>query len=208
MWLSFLSNPVSGAPDGLEPDADPRSGAGRDAATLAMWLFLAALAALFAPLLIAYVIYRAEADAWPPPGLPDLPRAMWLSTLILIATSGVMHRALRSVRHDGLLAMRRSLVAAAVLGVGFLACQSYCWSRLLEHTLPHTLWRYAGLFYFFTVLHALHIIGGVAWLGIVTRNGYRGRYSRIRYVGVQNCALYWHFLGVVWAVMFGAMLVP
>ena len=52
------------------------------------------------------------------------------------------------------------------------------------------------------LIHALHVVGGMAALGLVAYNAYHGRYDHEHYTGVSNCVLYWHFLDVVWIVMF------
>jgi cytochrome c oxidase subunit III len=52
------------------------------------------------------------------------------------------------------------------------------------------------------LIHALHVVGGIVSLGLVAYNGYKGRYDHEHYTGVSNCVLYWHFLDVVWIVMF------
>ncbi|RMF77954.1 MAG: hypothetical protein D6744_10700 [Planctomycetota bacterium] len=89
-----------------------------------------------------------------------------------------------------------------------MLCQAACWGELFAETIPPQLWRVAGLFYFFSVLHALHIIGGFVPLLFVARNAFRGSYSRHRSRGVQYCAMYWHFLGFVWLIMFAAIRIP
>ena len=206
MWLPLMSSSAAGYGGGdharhgrpLEP------GAG----LLAMWLFLASLAALFAPLLVVLLILRFELGGWPPPGMPALPAALWFSTGLLAALSGVMHVMLGAVRRDQVALLRRAVAAALPLALGFLICQAMCWRELLTETYPPALWRVAGFFYFFSILHALHIIGGFVPLLFVTRNTFRGDYNRHRCRGVHYCVMYWHFLGVVWFVMFCAIMIP
>lgn len=190
--------------------------------TLGMWLFLGSLTTLFAPFLITYLLMRGEADTWPPPGFPDWPRALWLSTALLIATSLAMHAALRTVRRPAdpldnataagdaaaVAALRRTLLLAALLAIGFLICQTYAWGELFSHPLRSDQWRLAGFAWFFMIIHAMHVVGGVAALGLVVRNALHGRYSRASHEGVRHCAMYWHFIDVVWIVMFAAMFLP
>ena len=206
MWLNLLPTPPP--PDRDDGGAAQPSGEPDRLRRMGMWLFLASLTTLFAPFLIAHLFMRIDAGQWPPGGLPPWPAALWLSTALIIATSLAMEWAARALRSQGTAALRRALVVATLLAVAFLACQSYCWSRLFDQDYPFTLWRVAGFAWFFMVIHALHVIGGVAALGLVIRNTSLGRYSRTRSAGVRHCASYWHFIDAVWLVMFTVMFLP
>jgi heme/copper-type cytochrome/quinol oxidase subunit 3 len=59
-----------------------------------------------------------------------------------------------------------------------------------------------GLIFVLILVHALHVLGGLAGLAMTTANAFRGRYDHENYVGVKNAALYWHFLDVVWIIMY------
>lgn len=205
MWLSLLATPPPRPRD--NGDAPPLPNHGRFR-RMGMWLFLASLTMLFAPFLIAHLLMRADAGQWPPAGLPPWPHALWLSTVLILATSAAMEWAARSLRRHGIAAMRRALVVAALLAVAFLACQTYCWGQIFEQSFPFTLWRIAAFAWFFMLVHALHVVGGVASLGLVIRNTFLGRYSRTHCEGVRHCATYWHFIDAVWLVMFSVMFLP
>ena len=170
-----------------------------------MWVFLLSLGVFFAAMLLLYVIFRARADQWPPPGMPDWPLMFWASTAMLIGTSAALHWAVRCVQHDGIIMMRRSLIAGGVLAAGFVLCQIYCWNEMFRWEFAADQWRVAGFFYFLMILHAAHILGGGVALWIVLRNSYRSLYHRNHYLPVKHCAMYWHFLDVVWLVIVVAM---
>lgn len=172
-----------------------------------MFVFLASLTVLFAPLLVVYALIRSQSASWPPPGLPPLPAALWLSTACLLLLSGVLHAAVSAARVSARARLRGLLTAALLLTLGFLANQTLCWQQLLSD-LALQAWRVAGFFYFFTVIHALHVIGGIGPLVLVFVNALRGRYGARNFTGVRLCAMYWHFLDAVWVVMFCAMLWP
>ena len=59
-----------------------------------------------------------------------------------------------------------------------------------------------GLIFVLILVHALHVVGGLVGLGITTANALRGRYDHENYTGVRSAAMYWHFLDVVWIIMF------
>jgi cytochrome c oxidase subunit 3 len=190
---------------------DPR--AGRDgtipgAGILGMTIFLAALAVLFAASIAGYLIVRLRATTWPPEGMPRLPHGLWLSTLILIGCSVAISRALAAVRIGQTTRATRWLCATFALGVAFLVSQSVSWYGLVMANMTATTKNlYAFTFYMLTGLHAAHVIGGLILLGIVAAKARRGRYGSGYHPGVLYAAMYWHFLDVVWVVLFGILLV-
>lgn len=201
--LIATTSPVD-RPDG------PCDSSGRqlDLGLFGMRLFLASLAALFAPLLIYCLILRSQSTTWPPPGVPPLPAGFWLSTAILLALSVALSRGLSAIRHGGSVGLQRYFLIALLLAIFFLVVQSACWAQYLSVTVSEQNWRFAAFLYFFMLIHALHVVGGVAPLVVVLLNNQRGRYSSHHSAGVRDCAMYWHFLDGVWLVMFAAMVVP
>lgn len=181
-----------------------------DAGRLGMWLFLASLAVLFAATLIGYIVIRFQLDAWPT-DLPSLPGALWISTLLLAISSATMHMALLSARRDNQARLRISMAMTTILAISFLAIQSYCWytwfNALGDHWETSQGYRWALMsFYVLTGIHAVHVIGGVAPMIIVTFRALAGRYSNTFHAGVHYCAMYWHFLGAVWIILFLTLL--
>ena len=195
----------------MTESGDPR--ASRDgtipgAGILGMWIFLAALAVLFAASIAGYLIVRLRATTWPPEGMPRLPHGLWVSTLILIGCSLAISGALAAVRIGQTTRATRWLYATFILGVAFLLSQSLSWYGLVMANMTATTKNlYAFTFYLLTGLHAAHVIGGLILLGIVTAKARRGRYGSGYHPGVLYAAMYWHFLDVVWVVLFGVLLV-
>lgn len=191
----------------------PTPGAG----TLGFNLFLASLSIFFAASLIGYLVVRVRAETWPPPGSPPLPDGLWLSTLLVLGTSAAVQWAYVSIRKGREAALRWGLMLTAALGVAFLAVQAHNW-QTLWHTLPEPAPRepsdllsradprlFGFTFYLLTGLHAIHILGGLIQLAVVAVFGWLGRYSWAQYMPVRHAAVYWHFLAVVWLVMFGVL---
>jgi heme/copper-type cytochrome/quinol oxidase subunit 3 len=173
-----------------------------------MWLFFASLTTFFAPLLIIYGILRTRYAVWPPAGL-ELPKLGFAgATLLLIAVSIAMAVALRSIRADQRLAFRRWIIAAALLATGFVAAQVANWFVMFEGRALDQTWSAAGFLYFFTAIHALHVIGGIVPLIFITLRAARGRYNRFHHTGVRFVAMYWHFIDAVWLVMLAAFFIP
>jgi cytochrome c oxidase subunit III len=187
-------------------------GAGR----LGMTLFLAALGMLFAASMVGYLVVRLRAPAWPPAGSPRLPGGLWISTLILLLSSGTMHLALSGVRGRkadpaaGATGGRPHLWlwATFALGLAFLASQLLNWIHLIVGShLPAQSNLYAFTFYMLTGLHGAHVVGGLIPLAVTSIRGGRGRYTPLAHDGVLFMSMYWHFLDAVWLVMFAVMVV-
>ena len=177
-----------------------------------MGLFLTSLGILFGVTLIAFLVLRLQIGrAWP--DLPPLPRILWISTSVIVLSSATMQWGLSSIRRGrgGVLPVAMFLTLA--LGFAFLALQSVAWLRWLapavERWNQSEEWRFAlTSFYLFTALHALHVVGGLLPMTLVTWRSLRpGRYSATDHAGVHLCAMYWHFLAVVWLVLFATLMI-
>jgi cytochrome c oxidase subunit 3 len=181
---------------------------GVSAGTMILLLFLASLAVGFGALIAAFFILWKDADEWPPADTPPLPAALWLSTVVIILSSGTMHLAVRAAVRDRPTAVARWMVLTLLLAVLFLISQAFNWGLAVAAQMPPQRSLYAALFYLFTGLHAAHIVGGLIPLAVVTLRALRGRYGRARAQGVRWCAYYWHFVDVAWVVMFVVLKLP
>jgi cytochrome c oxidase subunit 3 len=175
------------------------------AGTLGMGLLLTALGTLFLASIVSYLVIRFVRFAgqpWPPPGFPAPPASLWLSTLVILSTSVTIHLAAAAVKHDRLAALGRYLVLTIALGALFLLLQVFnAWEFVASFPPGFDLaGPYLGLFFVLTGLHAAHVIGGLIPLAIVWTR--RSRYSANFHPGVRYCAMYWHFLDVIWLILF------
>ena len=173
-----------------------------------MRLLVAALSMLFAASLVAYLLIRSRTPVWPPAGMPRLPGTLWISTLILLASSVTMQAAVRAARAGRAAALRADMLVTTLLGVAFLASQTLNWFALVAENLTAKANLYGFTFYILTGLHAAHVVGGLIPLAVVTARAFKGRYSAEFHPGVEYCAIYWHFLAVVWVVMFAILMFP
>lgn len=170
--------------------------------------FLASLGVLFAAGIVAYYAVRVPmGDAWDE-GLPPLPVILWVSTAVLLVSSGTMHLALQGARRDQDAKLRWGLYLTDFLGVAFLVIQVVAWRMLYERAgAPALETLYGMTFYFLTALHAAHVIGGLVPLAITTYKARCGAYSSEDSTGVLMCAMYWHFLDVVWVILFAVLVI-
>jgi heme/copper-type cytochrome/quinol oxidase subunit 3 len=180
-----------------------------------MRLFLASLSMLFIAGMVLYVLLRTGTFGRATISPIILPSGTWFSTLALLAGSFTIHRAVVNIRRERFGKFRAYLNATTALAAVFLAIQFPClWdilasyrakqNHLLATHLPGQFMPMPmdGLVFCLILLHALHVVGGIIAMSLVTANSLRGRYDHESYGAVANAALYWHFLDVVWLVMF------
>jgi len=165
-------------------------------------LLLLSLSVLFISSIIGFIVIRARAEVWPPPGVPDLPAGLWLSTLVIAASSAAMWRGQKAIAEGRRQALTTALLITFLLGLMFLVNQTVNWFTYIARGIGTAANLYAFGFYMLTGLHALHVIGGLVPLAITTARARRGAYSRASHAGVVHMAMYWHFLGAIWLVLF------
>lgn len=192
--------------DGILVTAGDREAGPPGTGTLGMTVFLAALAVLFAASLVGYLVIRIRADTWPPEGTEGLPAGLWVSTVVILGCSAAMHVAVKGIREGNRNRLIAGLAAALVLGVAFLGLQAWNWQQLLERNVSASRDLYGFTFYMLTGLHGLHVIAGLVPLVFVLVRAVLGKYTWASHVGVRQLAMYWHFLDVVWLVLFVVLL--
>jgi len=173
----------------------------RPATKLALRVFLAVVAVLFMLLVTAYGNRMAYEDWRPTPQL----RLLWANTFVLILSSVALQWAQFSVRRGRMDGMRVGLLAGGAFTVVFLVGQVLAWRQLgtmvyFELTNPAI-----AFFYLITGLHGLHLLGGlVAWGRTVAKVWGDFDVAKIRQ-SVELCTVYWHFLLLVWLILFGLL---
>ena len=191
----------------ITPFSDPRARfrAGR----FGMRLFLFSLGMLFGASLLGYVVIWDRTRPWPA-DLPRLPQVLWISTAILLLSSVMVQGAVRAARNDRPDAIRWFMLLTTYAGIAFLFIQLRAWLGWFQDV--SQLWadwnefRYAlAGFFVLTGLHAAHVVGGLVPMVIVSRQAMLNRYSSTNRAALTYMAMYWHFLDVVWIVLFAAL---
>lgn len=165
-------------------------------------IFLGAESMIFAGLFLAYLTFRLVAPIWPPEGTPERELLIpGVNTLILIASSFVMHEGNKAIKQSSdSKGLRIWFGATALLGAVFLAGQVFEYSNL-EFGLKTNL--YASTFYVLTGFHGLHVFLGLCLiLAVLWRSRVKDHYSSENHFGVEAAELYWHFVDAVWIVLF------
>jgi cytochrome c oxidase subunit 3 len=157
--------------------------------------------ALFAALVTAFWFRSRTPFMWQ---AITSPRALWLSTAVLGASSWMLELSRQALSGHRWFAYRRRLLLTIYLGLGFIACQGAGIFELMRQGFylrgdPHS-----SVFYVFTGAHGLHVAGGMAALNYLLFC--RGKNWRQHTALLSASALYWHFLGVLWLVLFGFLL--
>ena len=175
-----------------------------EAGRLGMMVLIAALSMFFAAGIVIYLLMRHMHQPWPPRGFPALPESLWLSTLDIVVSRITIQGAVLAARRNDKPGLQRYLAATLALGLGFLGLQSYAWQKIWTQVAASAEGSsaYLKMFYAMTGLHAVHVLGGLVPLGVVTVAAFQGMYGRKRNAAVRYTAIYWHFLAAVWCAVF------
>jgi cytochrome c oxidase subunit III len=196
-----LSPPRGGDGDGGGGDRGDGDGEG-DPARLGLALAILGMSTLFAAFLVAYLLLRRNAPTWPPPGAPLPPRGLWISTLVILASSATFVRAVRA-KDAG--ALRSRLGWTLALGFAFLLVQAILWREVLAGGRFTFSDAYGTIFYSLTGLHAAHVVGGLVFLARTLLRARREPASPGTRLALALCSTYWHFMGAMWLVLFSVL---
>jgi heme/copper-type cytochrome/quinol oxidase subunit 3 len=189
--------------DVMRPPPGRAPGAGVYSEKLGMWVFLASEVMFFTALIGSYIILRvAHAEAWAPPGEVLNVPVTAANTFLLICSSVTMVKAFAAVQDDDQRALRRWLVATTLIGASFVGVQIYEYSALIREGFVPSEGLYGSTFYTMTGFHGFHVTVGVICLIFVTWRAFRGRYTASDHRGVEVIGLYWHFVDLVWIILF------
>ena len=122
-----------------------------------------------------------------------------INTILLVSSSFTMQFAVSAIKKGNRQAMIRWMIPTIVLGALFLSGQAYEYTRL--GFLP-TNGVFAGIFFTLTGFHGAHVTGGVLWLSILVMLAFRGKLDPRDYTKVEIAGLYWHFVDIVWIIIF------
>ncbi len=187
-------------PHALEPTESPLTP--ESWGKLGMWNFLAADAMTFGALLAGYGALRYGDPTWPKPSsILGIPLTAFM-TFLLICSSVTMVEALAGIRQGNRAKFARFLGLTILGGAMFLGLQAYEWTHLLEHGQSISKNNFGATFFILTGFHGMHVFGGVVYLSIILLLGLRGRFSAHNNSEVEIAGLYWHFVDLVWILVF------
>ena len=176
-----------------------------DAATLGMFLFIASEAMLFGSFFAVYFFDRVvnpDAGAWPPPPFEFPVFVAGVNTAILVTSSFTMHWAVQSIRRGHRAGLQAGLVLTIALGLAFLITQLIEYSHVGFNTSDGA---FASVFFGLTGLHGAHVFIGLSLLTMAAVRAFRGHFTPDHYHGVEIPGIYWHFVDIMWIVVYTAV---
>ncbi len=198
---------------------------GLDNRKIAIWAFIGSECMLFVSLISTYLIYKGKSrvgpyphEAWTDPATGETFKAILnipvtsFSTFVLLMSSLAMvlaHNAVvnRHVKRTTFMARLEGnpffwLMATALLGIVFLMCQAYEFTSFVNEGLGLTTNLFSSSFYVLTGFHGAHVTAGVLWLFTLASIDKKRGLTPAEGLNVDLCALYWHFVDVVWIAIF------
>jgi cytochrome c oxidase subunit 3 len=187
--------------EGLIADFREESTSSLPPAKIGLGVFLAVVGSLFALFISAYSMRMNMVD-WRT--LP-MPRLLWFNTAVLVLSSVALQWAHMAARRNDIDGVIVGLCAGGASAVTFLIGQLLAWRELSVAGYFLASNPANSFFYLITAAHGLHVMGGLVALGRTTANVWRGaEVSQVR-LSVELCAIYWHFLLLVWLVLLGLL---
>jgi cytochrome c oxidase subunit III len=171
-----------------------------DHATLGMLLFIISEIMIFGAFFTAYFFIRVVGHAtWPAHGTTLPVKVAAFNTAILLSSSGTIHYALESIKSGNRRGLKVGMVATFLLGLTFLFIQVNEYIHIGFSPQDHA---QGSIFYGLTGLHGAHVTIGLILLAMVTVRAFRGHYSADAHRGMEVPGIYWHFVDVMWVIVF------
>lgn len=177
----------------------------RPAPKVGLWVFFICISSLFALFMTAYLMrmnpnHGSDWFTFTKPGI------LWLNTFFLILSSIAMQWASYAEKQGNINSVKKALLAGGVLTIAFLAGQLIGWQQLKNSSYFDIVNPAIGFFYLLTAVHGLHLIGGLyVWARSTTRL-WRDPKAGKGSLSIELCTTYWHYLLLVWFILFGLLL--
>jgi cytochrome c oxidase subunit 3 len=176
-----------------------------EAPVLGMFLFIMSEVMIFGAFFTAYFFIRIVShDPWPAHGTTVPEAVAGVNTLILLSSSLTIHWALVSVRNGNRFGLKAGMVSTFCLGFTFLFIQV---NEYIHLGWPPRASAQATVFYSLTGLHGAHVVVGLCALLIVSIRSFRGHYSKEHYLGMEVPGIYWHFVDIMWVIVYTSVYV-
>ncbi len=172
---------------------------------IAIWLFLGSEVMFFTGLIGAYIVLRfgQPAGNWPQPHLTLNVPLTAVNTFLLICSSVTLVWGLQSIQAGQRAKGNWGLFLTTLLGAVFVGVQAYEYYELWIHRgLTASTNIFGSCFYAMTGFHGLHVFLGVIAMAVVTLMGLAGKFDTKHYAAVELTGLYWHFVDLVWIILF------
>lgn len=183
--------------------AAPVGRLGIDSRKLAIWLFLASEIMFFTGLIGSYIVLRfANLEVWPVPSTVLNIPLTGINTFILICSSMTLVMGLASIQKGYKEGLQVGLFLTFLLGSIFLGIQMHEYQELIHEGFTISSSIFGSCFFTLTGFHGAHVFAGVVWLFVIMIKSFRGRYTPEDYAAIELAGLYWHFVDLVWIILF------
>jgi len=174
-----------------------------DARMLGIFLFIASEVMLFGAFFTAYFFVRVVNEApWPPAPFHLPVYIAGVNTAILLTSSFTMHWSLQAIKRGNRAGLQAGLLLTFLMGLVFLLTQAREYSRV--GFAPHD-GAFGTIFYSLTGLHGAHVFVGLTILLFMTIRAFRGHFTPEHHHGVEIGGIYWHFVDVMWIVVYATI---
>jgi heme/copper-type cytochrome/quinol oxidase subunit 3 len=170
---------------------------------LGMWIFLVGDAMTFGAAIAAYGALRIGNVNWPRPSdILGIDTTAFM-TFVLICSSLTMVKALSGIQHGNVAQLKKYLALTVLGGLIFLGMQAYEWTMLIGYEgLSIKTSLFSATFFALTGFHGMHVFGGVCYNSTILANAIRGYWPGANAKIVEIAGLYWHFVDLVWILIF------
>jgi heme/copper-type cytochrome/quinol oxidase subunit 3 len=183
-------------------DTQEHTSTGVDNVKLAMWAFLGSECLFFGSFISTYLLYRNDVISGPTPHeIYDIPFTS-VSSFVLLMSSLTMVLALGAIHRKDERQMRVWLLATAALGMVFIGGQIYEFTTFVEEGMKLDTSTFSSAFFVLTGFHGAHVTVGILLLLTLVMMSMFGRLSPGAERKVEMIGLYWHFVDIVWVVIF------
>ena len=171
---------------------------------IGMWFVLLVVLMTFGGLIGTYIVLATNDEfAWKP---FDLPHQIWISTGLILASSLTYKLSNNALQAENQTKSKNWLLITTLLGAAFISSQILAWLGLIKQGVYVASNPYAGFFYIFTAVHALHVLGGIIVLGYILLLTWNKTNSFLELAKRQSfskvAGLYWHTMDALWIVLF------
>ena len=175
----------------------------RETTKLGMWVFLGGEVVFFVSLILLIIFTRLTNSAYDAQFRSHLSiPVIALNTFVLVTSSYFVVRALEAISFKGdSKALRNNMIMVIILGLLFLGGQAFEWTTLFREGVNFST-TYGPPFFTVTGIHGTHVFVGILWALYLLLGHRRLPFTQGNHLGIENFGLYWHFVDIVWIVLF------
>ncbi|MCG3205550.1 MAG: Cytochrome c oxidase subunit 3 [Elusimicrobia bacterium] len=167
-----------------------------------MWIFLVSEIMFFTGLIGSYIVLRLGSGSWPNPwAVLNIP-LLTINTTVLLTSSLTMVLAVSAIEQNDSKGAARQLLFTALLGMLFLVIKVFDYLHMIHQGFTISSDLFGSCYYLLTGFHGLHVLSGVILMVYLWKKTKADSFSSENYVRIESSGLYWHFIDVVWVILF------